>query len=139
MSNRLLVAAGEAATLPGQLPPGVQLLIDSADEILVLSPRLPSRLEWLASDTDKSKREADERLRRVLGQLEEMGANVEEATLGADDPVLAFEDAIARFSPNHILVGLRSEDRAGWQESKLLQSLWEKVDVPLTIFDLPDA
>lgn len=138
MSTRLLIAAGEAGIGDGQLPAGVRLLIDEADEILVISPKLPSRLEWLASDTDKARQEADERLGRVLGQLEEMDANVEGAAVGADDPILAFEDAIARFSPDHILVGLRPDDRTGWQEEKMVNSLWEKIEVPLTIFDLPE-
>jgi hypothetical protein len=136
VSNRLLIASGEAAVSPEKLPNGVRLLIDAADEILVLSPRLPSRLEWLASDTDKAKQEADKRLQRVLGQLEDIGADVEATSLGADDPVLAFQDSIARFSPDHILIGLRNEDRAGWQENKLLQDLWDQISVPLTIFEL---
>ncbi len=139
MSKRLLIAVGEAAVSPDQIPSGIRLLIGEADEILVISPRLPSRLEWLASDTDKAKEEADERLREVLGQLDEMDASVEAAALGADDPLLAFQDAIARFSPDHILVGLRQEDRAGWQEKKLLQSLWDEVDIPLTVFVLSEA
>ena len=139
MSDRILIAAAESTSLPEQLPTGIRLLIDSADEILVLSPRLPSRLEWLASDTDKARQEADQRLGRVMGQLEDLGADVEGGMLGADDPMLAFEDAIARFNPTHIMIGLRAEDRAGWQESKLLDSLWEKVEIPITIFEMPEA
>ena len=139
MSDRILIAAAESTSLPEQLPTGIRLLIDSADEILVLSPRLPSRLEWLASDTDKARQEADQRLGRVMGQLEDLGADVEGGMLGADDPMLAFEDAIARFNPTHIMIGLRAEDRADWQESKLLDSLWEKVEIPITIFEMPEA
>lgn len=138
MSNRLLIAIGEAPATSDQMPEGISLLLHEADEIIVLSPRMPSRLEWLASDTDKSKQEADQRLERVLGQLEAMGTNVEGGTVGADDPVLAFEDAIARFSPNHILVGLRPDERAGWQEDQLAQKLWDRISIPLTIFDLPE-
>lgn len=137
MSERLLIAASEAGSSPYQLPGGVRLLIDAADEITVLSPRLPSRLEWLASDTDKAKQEADQRLRTVLGQLEEVGVEVE-GTVGADDPLQAFEDAVARFSPTHILVGLRSQDRADWQENGLIDGLWERIRLPITVFDLSD-
>jgi hypothetical protein len=138
MSERLLVAAGEAGSSADALPSGVRLMIDAAKEILVISPTLPTRLDWLASDTDSAKQEADERLRKVLGQLEEIGANAEGA-IGADDPILAFEDAVARFSPTHILVGLRSEDRAGWQERGLVEELWERIRLPITVFDLPAA
>jgi hypothetical protein len=119
------------------LPAGIRLLVDAADQILVISPALPGRLQWLSSDTDKAKQEADERLQKVLGHLAEIGADAE-GTVGADDPILAFEDAVARFSPTHILIALRAEDRAGWQERGLVEELWERIRIPITIFDLPD-
>ena len=37
--------------------------------VLVMTPRLVSRLQWLASDTDRARYEADERLSTVLGQI----------------------------------------------------------------------
>ena len=39
-----------------------------------MTPALPSRIEWLASATNKSRQQADERLRTVLRQLEELGS-----------------------------------------------------------------
>ena len=136
--GRLLIAVGQAAPSSAQLPDGVRLLIDSADEILVISPTLPGRLDWLASATDHAKEQADERLRSVLGQLEELGAEPAGA-VGADDPLLAFDDAVAQFSPTHILIGLRDEDRAGWQERGLLEALHERLRIPLTVFDVAAA
>ena len=62
MARRLLIAAGEAASHPEQLPFGVRELIDAAEEILVVTPTLPSRFEWLSSATDRAKEQADERL-----------------------------------------------------------------------------
>ena len=59
--------------------------------------------------------------------------------VGADDPLLAFDDAVAEFSPTHILIGLRDEDRAGWQERGLLEALHERLRIPLTIFDVAAA
>jgi hypothetical protein len=132
--RRLLIAVGQAAPSADALPFGVRLLIDGAEEILVISPTLPGRLDWLASATDRAKEQADERLRAVLGHLEEIGAEAE-GEVGADDPLLAFDDAIAQFSPTHLLVALREEDRAGWQEHGLLEALHERVRVPITVFD----
>ena len=63
MPNRLLIAAGESASGAGQLPFGITALIDAADEILVVTPTLPSRFEWLTSATDRAKEQADQRLR----------------------------------------------------------------------------
>lgn len=137
MGLRLLIAAGEAAPSAERLPGGIRSLIDSAAEIMVISPALPGRLDWIASDTDKSTKRADERLQTVLGQLNELGADARGRT-GADDPLLAFEDAIREFAPDHLLVGLRSEDRSGWQERRLLDRLLERFDIPLTVFQLPN-
>jgi hypothetical protein len=133
--RRLLIIAGQAAPGAEALPFGVRLLIDAAEEILVVSPILPSRLDWLTSATDRAKEQADERLQAVLGNLAEIG-DESQGAIGADDPLLAFDDAIAQFSPTHLLIGLREADRAGWQERGLLDALHQRVRVPITVFDL---
>jgi hypothetical protein len=135
--SRLLIAAGQAASGTEQLPLGVRHLIDSADEILVIAPSLPRRFEWLASATDRAREQADERLRAVLSQVSGTGTPARGA-VGADDPLLAFEDAVRTFAPTHILVGLRSVDRAGWQERGLVDSVLERFDLPVTVFQLKD-
>ena len=133
--RRLLIVAGQAAPGAEALPFGVRLLIDAAEEILVISPILPGRLDWLTSATDRAKEQADERLQAVLGNLAEIG-DESQGAIGADDPLLAFDDAIAQFSPTHLLIGLREADRAGWQERGLLDALHQRVRVPITVFDL---
>jgi hypothetical protein len=138
MGIRLLIAAEEAAASPDQVPPAIRSLIDSADEIMVIAPRLPGRLEWISSDTDRATRQADERLQAVLGQLREMGASAT-GSVGADDPLLAFDDGVRGFSPDHILIGIRRQDRAGWQEHGLLEKVEERFGIPMTVFQLPDA
>jgi hypothetical protein len=136
VATRLLIAAGESASSPAELPFGVRELIAAADEILVVTPALPTRFEWLASATDKAREQADERLRTVLGQLEELGSEAAGA-VGADDPLLAFEETIAQFSPHHVLIALRAGERAGWQERGLLDRLQERFGLPMTVFTLP--
>jgi hypothetical protein len=132
---RLLIAAGEQASGVEELPPGVRELIQAAEEILVVTPALPSRFEWLASATDKAREQADERLRDVLGQLEELGADAR-GTVGADDPLLAFEDALADFPADHILIGFRARERSDWQERGFLDQLQERFGLPVTYFAL---
>ena len=112
-------------------------LIFSADEILVIAPALPGRFEWLSSATDKAREQADERLAAVLGQVSDVGGpKATEGAIGADDPLLAFEDAIGQFAPDHILVGLRTPERIGWQERGLLDEVVERFSVPVTVFRL---
>jgi hypothetical protein len=116
-----------------ELPFGVRALLDAAQEILVIAPALPTRSEWLASATDKAHEQADERLQAVLGQLNDVGAGASGA-VGSDDPLIAFEDAIRGFSPDHIVIALRGEDRAGWQERGLLDQVFERFAIPITVF-----
>jgi hypothetical protein len=135
MPERLLIAAGEVADSADALPFGVRELIDAADEVLVVAPALPTRFEWLASATDKAREQADERLRAALGQIEELGTEAG-GTVGADDPLLAFDDALAGFPADHILIGLRGPDHADWQERGLLDELLRRFGIPVTVFSL---
>lgn len=135
MSERLLIAVGEAATNAAEVPSGVRGLIDAASEILVIAPTLPGRLQWLMSDTDRATERADERLRVVLGHLEELGATAQ-GRVGSDDPLVAFDDAIREFAPGHILIALRPEERAGWQERGLLDAVLVRFGLPVTVFVL---
>jgi hypothetical protein len=134
--TRLLIAAGEAAASAADLPPGVRTLIESANEIHVIAPTLPDRFEWLASATDKATHQADDRLREVLGQVEGVGGSAS-GSVAADDPLVAFEDAIRSFEPNHILIGLRPGDRSGWQERGLLDAVQDRFGLPMTVFQVP--
>ena len=135
MAHRLLIAAGESVTETSELPFGVRVLFDAADEILVITPTLPSRFEWLASATDEAQQQADERLGSVLGQLADIGSEAV-GQVGADDPMLAFEDAIRQFAPHHLLIALRAGDPSGWQEQELLDQLVERFRLPLTAFSV---
>ena len=132
---RLLIAAGRAAPDPQTLPFGVRSLIDAADEILVIAPSLPGRLEWLVSDTDEAQRQADQRLHTVLAQLDEIGDHAR-GMVGSDDPSVAFEDAISNFAPDHIVIALRGHDRSGWQESGLVDRTEARFGIPITVFRL---
>jgi hypothetical protein len=132
---RLLIATGDSASDISELPAGARALIDAAAEIMVVAPALPTRLKWLASDTDKTREAGDERLRDVVGQIDDTGAEIHGA-VGADDPMLAIEDAVADFKPDHILIALRSAEKSGWQERGLIDQVLRRSDVPVTAFQL---
>ncbi|HWG09375.1 MAG TPA: hypothetical protein VN672_10245 [Solirubrobacteraceae bacterium] len=137
MSRRLLIATGAAAVNLGDLPCGVRLLIEAAESIFVTAPTLPSRLEWITSDTDEATMHADERLAVVLDQLSELGAAAE-GQVGSDDPLVALEDAIRSFEPDHLILGLRPAEGSGWQERGLLDRIEQRFGrIPITVFRLP--
>jgi hypothetical protein len=138
VAKRVLIVAGKSAPAIQALPAGVSELIDGSDEILVVTPALPNRLDWLASATDKAREQADERLSALMEQLADGDTEVS-GEVGADDPMLAFEDAIREFEPDHIVVALRPDEEAGWQERGLLEKLRDRFGLPTTVFEVrPD-
>jgi hypothetical protein len=138
--TRLLIAAGEAIADLEELPPLVLRLIETSSEILVVSPVLVGRLRWLASDTDRARYEADERLGVVLGHVQELAPGTEaRARVGDESPMTAFDDAIRMFRPDHILVALRGADHAAWQERGLIDAALAAFHVPITVFEIDQA
>jgi hypothetical protein len=137
--TRLLIATGEVASDIAELPPLVRALIEAASEIVVMTPVLVSRLAWLASDTDRARFEADERLSAVLGHVETLAKDAAvHARVGDDTPLTAFADALRSSVPDHILIALRSGDHSGWQERGLLDKIRE-FGIPITVFELDRA
>jgi hypothetical protein len=135
--TRLLIVTGAAVAEVEELPPLVRSLVESASEILVVTPVLPGWLQWLVSDTDRVRHEADERLRTVINHVEELAP--EAATAGAvgdETPLSAFADAVRSFRPDHILLALRASDQAAWQERGLTDRVREGFHIPLTIFEI---
>jgi hypothetical protein len=138
--TRLLIATGEAAAHVDELPPLIQTLIQNASEVRVITPILVSRLRWLASDTDRARYEADERLGVVLGHIESLAPEAEtRAQIGDETPLTAFDDAIRSFRPDHILIALRSTDHDAWQERGLIDALRSAFHIPMTIFEIDRA
>jgi hypothetical protein len=138
--TRLLIATGEAAADTDELPALVRALIQSASEILVITPILVSRLRWLASDTDRARYEADERLGVVLGHITALAPGADtRAQIGDETPLTAFDDAIRAFQPDHILVALRSADHNAWQERGLVDTLRRDHQIPVTVFEIDRA
>jgi siroheme synthase (precorrin-2 oxidase/ferrochelatase) len=105
--QRLLVVADAAVAEVDELPPRVRAVIDAAAEVYVVTPSLPGRLAWLASQLNESRHAADERLDTVLGHMRSIGACAS-GTTGDDSTLTAFADAVATFKPDHILIALRS-------------------------------
>jgi len=133
--RRVLIATGAAVADIDQLPPLVRGLIDAASDVLVITPVLPGGLQWLVSDTDRARHEADERLATVLGQMEAIDVAAE-GRVGDETPLTAFDDAVAGFQPDHILIALRGGDDAGWQERGLVDQVRERFQLPITVFEI---
>jgi hypothetical protein len=136
--GRLLVATGAAVADVEELPSLVRGLLNAASDVLVITPILPGVLQWLVSDTDRARHEADERLNTVLGHLAELDVPAE-GRVGDETPLTAFEDAVRDFEPDHILIALRSGEDAGWQERGLVDQIRARFRIPITIFEIGPA
>ena len=62
-----------------------------------------------------------------------IGAQVGGRT-GDDTMMVAFDDAVADFQPDHILIALLSEDHANWQERGVIEHVRERFGLPLTSY-----
>src|SRR5689334_11635907 len=134
---RLLIVTGAAVAEVDELPPLIRSLISSAAEILVIAPVLPGRLQWLASDTDRVRQEADDRLQAVMTHVGTLApAAAEGGAVGDETPMTAFADAVRSFRPHHILIALRASDHGAWQERGLTDRVLEAFHIPITIFEI---
>lgn len=139
-ARRLLIATGEAAASIEELPPLIRALIQSASEIVVVTPMLLSGLQWLASDSDRARYEADERLAAVLGHVEALQPDASvRGEVGDDTPMTALDDVMRQFRPDHILIALRSSDHDAWQEQGLLDDIRRAFHLPMTVFEIDQA
>lgn len=116
-----------------ELPPRARAEIDAAGKVYVVTPSLPGRLAWLASELNKSRHAADKRLDTLLGHMGSIGVQASGVT-GDDSTLTAFEDAVAEFHPDHILIASRSSEHANWQERGLIEQVCERFGLPLTTF-----
>jgi hypothetical protein len=132
-AHRLLFVADAAVAEVGELPPPARALIDTADEVYVLTPTLPGRLAWLADDVDRCRHVADERLDTVLGHMHSIGAHAS-GLAGRGSVMTVIADAVADFRPDHILLALRSSEHANWQEHRLGEHVKKRFGLPLTTY-----
>ena len=130
---RLLIAVGETVSDETEVPAGVRLIVDAASEILVMSPSLVGRLDWLTGEVDRARRVANERLSTALGQLGSLGVTVE-GVRGDELLHSAFDDAIADFRPEHVLIVVPGQDYAVWQRQGVLEHLLDRARLPVTVF-----
>jgi nucleotide-binding universal stress UspA family protein len=135
--ERLLFVADAAVADVEELPPAVRSILDAATKVHVLTPTLPGRLAWLSDDVDGCRHVADERLDTVLGHMHSIG--VDASGLARRGSVLTvIADAVADFTPDHILLALHSSEHANWQERRLVEHIEQRFDLPVTAYGVDD-
>ena len=135
--ERLLFVADAAVADVEELPPAVRSVLDAATKVHVLTPTLPGRLAWLSDDVDGYRHVADERLDTVLGHLRSIGVDAS-GLAGRGSVLTVIADAVADFTPDHILLALRSSEHANWQERRLVEHIEQRFDLPVTAYGVDD-
>jgi hypothetical protein len=139
-ARRLLIVSGAEAASVEHLPAHVRELIENAADVLVVAPVLPSKLRLWTNDTDHAREQADERLATILGQVATPDTDRPVAGVVGDEvPLTAFDDAVRLFSPDQILIGLRGDTHASWQEEGLLGQVRQRFQIPITIVEIDEA
>lgn len=133
--TRVLVLAGDAAPSLDEVPAGIRTLLGEADSVLVVAPILAGRCRWLTSDTDAARADAQLRLATVLDQLHRAGIAAA-GVVGDDEPLTAAGDGVRRFAPHEVVVALRNQARAGWQERGLTEAIGEDLGVAVSSFEV---
>ena len=129
--RRILVVANE--TLAGRrlLEEIGRAAAGVREEVLVVSPALNSPLRHWASDDDKARARAQERLERSLGQLARAGIRVR-GEIGDSDPLQAIEDALRTFGADEIIISTHPEGRSNWLERGVVEGARQRFAVPIT-------
>jgi len=94
--HRVLVVAPPGTPLPPALDGG-------ATEAVVVVPALASRLEAATGAVDDRRAQAQDTAAALAGRLSQSGV-VARGEVGADDPLLAIEDALRTFGADEIVI-----------------------------------
>ena len=129
--RRILVIANE--TVGGEtLRDEIRRRAENYDErVRVICPALMSAVRYFASDEDRARALAQERLDHSLSRLREVGVNCE-GEVGDADPLQAIEDALRSFGADEIIISTHPEGRSQWLERGVVRGARERFDVPIT-------
>ena len=128
--ERVLVLANE--TVAGQnLHRQISELTADGGAVMVVAPALSSRLKFAFSDVDKPRAEAQQRLDDSLALMERSGIKAT-GEIGDPDPVRAFQDAVAVFEPNAVVISTHPPGRSNWLEAKVVDRIRDRTELPVT-------
>ena len=96
-----------------------------------------SPLQWLASDDDGARVEAEAVAAQAADALAE-DADTVEAEVGDSDPVQAIEDALRTFPADELVLVTRPGKSATWLEQDSAAAAFERFDLPVTHLAVDD-
>ena len=130
--RRVLIITNEVVANPTGVPDVVSEQVRRADAVRVVAPALTSRLHSWLSDVDAEYREADERMRMLVGGIDAPGGPAISGEVGDEDPFVALADALAEFPADALILGVHAVDDANWRERHFSKKVRERFGLPVT-------
>ena len=130
-AKRVLIITNEVVANPAGVPEVIQKQVREADAVCVVAPALTSRLHTWVSDIDAEYREADERMRMLVGGIDSAGPAVS-GRVGDEDPLQAVADALVEFPADALILGVHPSGDANWRERRFSKKVRERFGLPVT-------
>lgn len=127
--DRVLVIANET-TAGRKLHRQITEMCSETAKVMVVAPALSSRLKYVFSDVDGPREQARARLDDSLEALAAAGIRAE-GEVGDANPVTAFQDAVAVFEPDAVVVSTHPEGRSNWLENGVVERIREHTSLPV--------
>jgi len=100
--------------------------------VLYVSPALnESPVAFWMSDADEAIAEAEQRVEQTEEALRSEGVQATGVT-GESEPLLALQDALARFPADRILIFVREADERSYREDDVLGEAERRFGIPVT-------
>lgn len=139
MAKRVLVVTNEILADANEVPESLRPIFEEAEEIYVIAPSLTTWLQWVASDVDRARVSADERLQKVFDHMH--AAGLEPAgTVAGENQVTAIADALAKFDADLIVLRLHApgSEKENWREHRIANQVRGHFDLPTIVFFFDD-
>ena len=138
-AKRVLLLTSEDLAEANEVPEPIRPLMAGAEEIYVLAPTLTTWLQWVASDVDRARVAADQRLRRVFDHMHADGF-APRGTVADEDQLVAIADALLEFDADLIILRLHDpgSEHKSWHEHRVAERVRSHFDVPTIAFYFDD-
>jgi GABA permease len=127
----ILVVANRTCPCPVLLDEVARRAGDAPIDVLVVVPALNTRLRHWVSDVDAAVARARDRLAVALADLRTRGVNAR-GEVGDANPLVAIDDALARFPASEIVIATLPAGQSNWLERGLIDKARARFDVPVT-------
>lgn len=127
----ILVVANRTCPCPMLLDEVARRASDAPIDVLVVVPALNTRLRHWLSDIDAAVARAHDRLAVALADLRTRGV-IARGEVGDANPLVAIDDALARFPASEIVIATLPAGQSNWLERGLIDKARARFDVPVT-------